>query len=136
LTVNVRETLVRIRAADTSDNDAIWRVLEPMIRAGETYPLPRDMTKPDALAYWNSPRHEVYVAEEGAEILGISAGEQRGWRRAFGQLRLCGRAGIERARRRPRHVRAFARARQGAGLSRHAVQFRHQLERARGAAVA
>jgi ribosomal protein S18 acetylase RimI-like enzyme len=60
---------VRIREADASDDDAIWRVLEPMIRAGETYPLPRDMTKPAALAYWRAPAHEVFVAEDG-EIVG------------------------------------------------------------------
>jgi ribosomal protein S18 acetylase RimI-like enzyme len=61
---------LRIRPAQASDDAAIWRVLEPMIRAGETYPLPRDMTQQDALAYWRAPAHAVFVAEEGAEILG------------------------------------------------------------------
>jgi ribosomal protein S18 acetylase RimI-like enzyme len=61
---------VRIRPAQASDDDAIWRVLEPMIRAGETYPLPRTMTKSDALAYWRAPAHEVFVAEDGGEIMG------------------------------------------------------------------
>jgi ribosomal protein S18 acetylase RimI-like enzyme len=56
---------VRIRAAEASDDDAIWRVLEPMIRTGETYPLPRDLTKAAALAYWRSPRHAVFVAQDG-----------------------------------------------------------------------
>jgi GNAT superfamily N-acetyltransferase len=55
---------VRIRPADASDDDAIWCVIEPMIRDGETYPLPRDMTKPDALAYWCAPAHEVFVTED------------------------------------------------------------------------
>ncbi len=57
---------MRIRAAEASDDDAIWRVLEPMIRAGETYPLPRDLTKAVALGYWRSPRHAVFVAQDGA----------------------------------------------------------------------
>jgi ribosomal protein S18 acetylase RimI-like enzyme len=61
---------VRIRDAEASDDDAIWRVLEPMIRAGETYPLPRAMTKSEALAYWRAPAHEVFVAEDGGEIVG------------------------------------------------------------------
>lgn len=35
-----------------------------MIRAGETYPLPREMTRDQALAYWFAPAHEVFVAVE------------------------------------------------------------------------
>jgi ribosomal protein S18 acetylase RimI-like enzyme len=61
--------LISIRAAAATDDDNLWRVIEPTIRAGETYPLARDLTKTDALAYWRSPAHEVFVAEEG-EILG------------------------------------------------------------------
>ena len=40
-----------------------------MIRAGETYTLPRDLSREDALAYWFEPGHHVYVYDEG-EILG------------------------------------------------------------------
>lgn len=63
-------TFVEIRQATESDNDAIWRILEPVIRAGETYTLPREMSRADALAYWHSPGHEVFVAEENGEIVG------------------------------------------------------------------
>jgi len=59
-----------IRAATASDGDAIWRILEPVIRGGDTYTLPTDMNLKDALAYWNSPGHEVFVAEENGEIVG------------------------------------------------------------------
>ena len=59
-----------IREATARDADAIWKILEPVIRAGDTYTLPADMTSEDALAYWNSPGHEVFVAEESGEILG------------------------------------------------------------------
>ena len=59
-----------IRPATESDRDAIWTVLEPMIRAGETYPLPRDMTCESALAYWFSPGHDVFVAEHDSAIAG------------------------------------------------------------------
>jgi ribosomal protein S18 acetylase RimI-like enzyme len=59
-----------IRAATASDGDAIWKILEPVIRGGDTYTLPADMTREDALAYWSSPGHEVFVAEENGEILG------------------------------------------------------------------
>jgi ribosomal protein S18 acetylase RimI-like enzyme len=59
-----------IRPANAADHDAIWSILEPVIRAGETYTLPRDMSREAALAYWFDPAHEVFVAEEGSAILG------------------------------------------------------------------
>jgi RimJ/RimL family protein N-acetyltransferase len=61
---------MNIRPAGPSDADAIWSILEPTIRAGETYTLPRDMDREQALAYWFSPGHSVFVAEEGSEVLG------------------------------------------------------------------
>jgi L-amino acid N-acyltransferase YncA len=59
-----------IRPAGSADANAIWEILEPTIRAGETYTLPRDMDREQALAYWFSAEHAVFVAEEGGEILG------------------------------------------------------------------
>lgn len=59
-----------IRRASSEDEASIWRILEPVIRAGETYPLPRDMSKAAALAYWGSPRHEVLVADREGELVG------------------------------------------------------------------
>ena len=41
-----------IRQSEPRDDDAIWRILEPTFRAGETYPVPRDISREDALAYW------------------------------------------------------------------------------------
>jgi ribosomal protein S18 acetylase RimI-like enzyme len=61
---------MHIRPALRSDADAIWAILEPTIRAGETYTLPLDAAREDALAYWLSPDHEVFVAEEGESVLG------------------------------------------------------------------
>lgn len=59
-----------IRAAQPEDHDAIWRILEPVIRAGETYPLPRDMSQADAIAYWMGPDHETFVADEDGRLVG------------------------------------------------------------------
>jgi ribosomal protein S18 acetylase RimI-like enzyme len=59
-----------IREATARDGDAIWKILEPVIRGRDTYTLPENLSREDALAYWNSPGHEVFVAEENAEILG------------------------------------------------------------------
>jgi ribosomal protein S18 acetylase RimI-like enzyme len=35
-----------------------------MIRAGDTYPLPRDMSRAEAFAYWYSHGHAVFVAAD------------------------------------------------------------------------
>ena len=59
-----------IRETNASDGDAIWKIIEPVIRSGDTYTLPANMTREDALAYWSSSGHEVFVAEENGEILG------------------------------------------------------------------
>ncbi|HXJ05129.1 MAG TPA: N-acetyltransferase [Candidatus Acidoferrum sp.] len=61
---------MNIRAATSGDSDGIWKILEPVIRGADTYTLPPDLTREEALAYWNSPGHEVFVAEENGEILG------------------------------------------------------------------
>jgi ribosomal protein S18 acetylase RimI-like enzyme len=57
-------------ASRDSDADSIWAILEPTIRAGETYTLPLDMTRADSMAYWSASQHEVFVAEENAQVLG------------------------------------------------------------------
>jgi ribosomal protein S18 acetylase RimI-like enzyme len=59
-----------LRAATAADADAIWQVLEPHIRAGETLALPREMTRVDALASWCSPDHEVFVAQVEGRVVG------------------------------------------------------------------
>ncbi len=59
-----------IRPALPEDRAAIWSIIGPTIRSGETYTLPPDMTEADALAYWLSPEKESFVAEEDGEILG------------------------------------------------------------------
>ena len=59
-----------IRQSEPRDDDAIWRILEPTFRAGETYPVPRDISRADALAYWHTPGHPVFVAEDAGTIVG------------------------------------------------------------------
>ncbi|HEY1418949.1 MAG TPA: GNAT family N-acetyltransferase, partial [Myxococcaceae bacterium] len=61
---------MNIRPALPSDADAIWSVLERIIRAGETFALPREMGREDVLAWWRAPGHEVFVAEDGGQVLG------------------------------------------------------------------
>ncbi len=62
--------MVIIRSAASTDADAIWAILEPTIRAGETYTLPQDMGREQALAYWFSSENMVFVAEENGQIIG------------------------------------------------------------------
>jgi ribosomal protein S18 acetylase RimI-like enzyme len=72
---------VAIRDATEEDADAIWRILEPVIRAGETYTLPREMKREDALAYWFSAENQVFVATDGVQSVGtyvLRANQQGG----------------------------------------------------------
>ena len=59
-----------IRPARKADEAALWAILEPIIRAGETYALPRDMSRAEALAYWLGPDRESFVAEAEGRVLG------------------------------------------------------------------
>jgi ribosomal protein S18 acetylase RimI-like enzyme len=60
-----------IRNAGQDDREPIWTLLEPIIRAGETYSLPRDMGEEAALSFWFAPDHEVFVAAaEGNDVGG------------------------------------------------------------------
>ena len=63
-------TALSIRPASPDDAAAIWSIIEPVIRAGETYTLDRDMSENDALAYWFGADKETFVAEEGGVVLG------------------------------------------------------------------
>jgi len=59
-----------IRSATDRDRDTIWQILEPMIRDGDTYPLPRDMNRTEGLAYWFAEGHSVFVADENDSVFG------------------------------------------------------------------
>ena len=59
-----------IRPATQADATAIWTIIGPVIRAGETYTLDRDMSGEDALAYWFGADKEIFVAEEEGAVLG------------------------------------------------------------------
>jgi ribosomal protein S18 acetylase RimI-like enzyme len=61
---------MHIRPAQPDDEDAIWDILEPVIRAGETYALPRGMPREAALAYWRGADRETFVAEDSGRVAG------------------------------------------------------------------
>ncbi len=59
-----------IRHATPADEDAVWAIIGPTIRAGETYTLDRDIDKGAALRYWMDPEKETFVVDDGGEITG------------------------------------------------------------------
>lgn len=61
---------MQIRPYRPGDADAVWTIIEPVLRAGETYALPRDWNREEALAYWTMASHEVFVAELEGRVLG------------------------------------------------------------------
>lgn len=68
---------VRVRPATPADHDAIWAILKPVYRAGETYCIPCDISRDAALADWFARPFTAFVAEKpdgggGRAILGTS----------------------------------------------------------------
>jgi GNAT superfamily N-acetyltransferase len=57
-----------MRPAISADHDAIWSMLEPVFRAGDTYAIDPDITRDDALAYWTA--EHAYIAEHDGTPLG------------------------------------------------------------------
>jgi ribosomal protein S18 acetylase RimI-like enzyme len=62
--------MTSMRIATSADASAIWSILRPVLRAGETYTIPRDIDETDAITYWCGRNHETFVAEDKAKILG------------------------------------------------------------------
>src|SRR2546423_11554867 len=127
-----------IRPAANEDSNAIWAIMEPIIQAGETYALPRDMGKDSALAYRLSAEREVFIAEDNGHIVG-TYGLQANQKGGGAHVANCGYMTAlwsDGARRGASDVRAFAEPCAGARISRHAIQFRDQHQRADHTAVA
>ncbi len=102
-----------IRPARRDDDDALWAILEPTFRTGDSYRLPRDIGRPAALAYWRAEGNSVFVFEDGARILGsyyLRANAESG-----GMVANCGYATAPAAR--------------GRGIAR--AMCRHSLDEAR-----
>jgi ribosomal protein S18 acetylase RimI-like enzyme len=103
-----------VRPAKAEDDAPIWQILEPTVRAGETYPLPREMNEMDVLAFWTAPGHEVFVVEEDGVAVGtyfLRANQKGGG----AHVANCGYVTAEAA--------------QGRGIAR--MMCEHSLERAR-----
>jgi hypothetical protein len=129
---------LQIRPAISEDRRAIWKILEPTIRAAETYTLPGDMKEADALAYWLSPNHEVFVAEEDGEVVATYylRPNQQG---PGSHIANCGYITAPGATGRGNsksHVPTFARSSEGSGLPGHAIQLRGEHQHGSGVSLA
>lgn len=55
-----------------TDWPEVWAILEPAFRAGESYPLPRDVNESDAKAYWiNRDRFNAVARNDDGKIVGV-----------------------------------------------------------------
>ena len=59
-----------IRPARPEDTAPIWSIIEPIIRAGDTYALDPQTSEAEALAYWLGPDKETFVVEDDGSIVG------------------------------------------------------------------
>jgi L-amino acid N-acyltransferase YncA len=63
--------VLNIRPAKESDRDAIWKIFQEVIAAGDTYPIDPTMSREDAFAYWFQTGARAFVAEQDGQIAGI-----------------------------------------------------------------
>ena len=62
---------VTVRQFEATDWPGVWRIMEPIIRAGETCPYAMDMDEDGARHMWLDVTDSAYVAETDAgEIVG------------------------------------------------------------------
>jgi len=59
-----------IRPAVSKDNEFILDIFMEVAAAGETFALPRDLSREEALEFWCGAGNTVFVGEEGGQIVG------------------------------------------------------------------
>lgn len=61
---------ISIRIATEKDQDSLWEILSPIIRAGGTYVFDPESSREKMLDYWTNKDKMTYVAEQNGLILG------------------------------------------------------------------
>lgn len=105
-----------IRPATRDDVVAIWAIIGPTIRAGETYAIDPAITEEAAIARWLGPDRETFVAEQDGQVVGtyyIRANQEGGGAHVAncGYMTAQAQAGRGVARRMCAHSMDHARAR-------------------------
>jgi L-amino acid N-acyltransferase YncA len=59
-----------IRPANPGDREVILDIFTEIVAAGETFALPRDLSRADALAFWCGEANKVFVCENRGRIPG------------------------------------------------------------------
>lgn len=59
-----------LRRVEPGDHDALWDILRPAFRAGDTYTIDPDISRADALAYWTGASHGAWLALDNGQPLG------------------------------------------------------------------
>jgi len=63
--------MIRIQPFEQRDWSPVWRIIEPVFRAGETYPFPPDINEAEAHSAWiEAPSATFVAADENNGILG------------------------------------------------------------------
>lgn len=62
--------MVTLRKFAPADWPAVWGMLEPVFRLGETYVFPPDISEADARIAWIDTPAETFVAEVDGQIVG------------------------------------------------------------------
>lgn len=61
--------MLRIDEYTPADWPEVWAILEPVIRAGETYPCPPDMNEAEARRFWVDTTRHVFVARNDQDAM-------------------------------------------------------------------
>ena len=57
---------IKVRSFEDADWPQLWAVLEPILRAGDTYAVPHDVSESSARQKWPGAPNSVFVAEDSA----------------------------------------------------------------------
>lgn len=57
-----------LRPYSPEDAAALWDILRPTFRAGDSYTIDPDVSEAEALAYWTAPPREVWMAASGTPL--------------------------------------------------------------------
>ncbi len=63
-------TTTSIRPATDADRPSVLAIVTPVLAAGETYAIDRNLDAAGVETYWFDPAHEVFVVEQDGATLG------------------------------------------------------------------